>query len=458
MTLTPEYKDNVSAFEIPREQKKAMDNKHLAALINRPIVIVDELKTDDSSKVADTIKFELEYYYNLNPVVGELTAESYNIRIIHDDEYYKSNSLPDPHNNTPDDFIVQHITIESATEGIDKRENSSSAMPMLNKILQELLIKNDIAQGFISIFDWSKLDSDKTWTFVMRKKLKFQNDENKQSKTTRKENISYYFKYASVTINPDSKIRFDVFCDNDNILNDTQNKIIRAYEIFNSNEFRIKNDIEGLVYSDVDNIHAIVRTPMITMPDINAIYNGLEETDSKATVSKEQLLDALSEFANTIPEYKDYADYLKNSLNDANDFLTKSEFKKIMNYRRYRDKTSEWNRFLHNNYGIRIMPEIKSQDFDTVYLIENILDIKYYTEISHDGINEFRYFVGTKRASLQTSVHNACTVRKIISQTGEIEFKELLPLMAVDFVRNNQHTVLPFPYKFLREYLVSFHS
>ena len=68
------------------------------------------------------------------------------------------------------------------------------------------------------------------------------------------------------------------------------------------------------------------------------------------------------------------------------------------------------------------------------------------------GKNEFRYFVGTKRNALKTSVHNACAVRKVVSGNGDIEFETLLPLMAVDFVRNNKYTVLPFPFKFLRKY------
>ncbi|OQA46518.1 MAG: hypothetical protein BWY47_01707 [Bacteroidetes bacterium ADurb.Bin302] len=56
-----------------------------------------------------------------------------------------------------------------------------------------------------------------------------------------------------------------------------------------------------------------------------------------------------------------------------------------------------------------------------------------------------------QREQLQSSVHNACIVRKVIAD-GEIEFEKFLQLLAVDFVRNNQHTVLPFPFKYLREY------
>lgn len=35
----------------------------------------------------------------------------------------------------------------------------------------------------------------------------------------------------------------------------------------------------------------------------------------------------------------------------------------------------------------------------------------------------------------------------------ELEYEEALPLMAVEFVRNSQYTVLPFPFKYLREYI-----
>ena len=42
-------------------------------------------------------------------------------------------------------------------------------------------------------------------------------------------------------------------------------------------------------------------------------------------------------------------------------------------------------------------------------------------------------------------------MRKVISLGEELEYEEALPLMAVEFVRNSQYTVLPFPFKYLRE-------
>jgi len=40
----------------------------------------------------------------------------------------------------------------------------------------------------------------------------------------------------------------------------------------------------------------------------------------------------------------------------------------------------------------------------------------------------------------------------VVTDADEIAFEDQFPLMAVDFVRNGQYTVVPFPFKYLREY------
>ena len=47
-----------------------------------------------------------------------------------------------------------------------------------------------------------------------------------------------------------------------------------------------------------------------------------------------------------------------------------------------------------------------------------MLDIKYYQQKDFDGIRSFYYYVGTKRPFLQSSIHLACVVRKVVSQAG----------------------------------------
>ena len=82
-------------------------------------------------------------------------------------------------------------------------------------------------------------------------------------------------------------------------------------------------------------------------------------------------------------------------------------------------------------------------------LLSSCLDIKYYS----DG-GDYYYFVGTIGAGMRTNVENAVNVRKISPyENSVIFFDKLLPLMNVTFVHNGQLTVVPFPFKYLREFL-----
>lgn len=74
--------------------------------------------------------------------------------------------------------------------------------------------------------------------------------------------------------------------------------------------------------------------------------------------------------------------------------------------------------------------------------------------INIDG--DYHYFVGVDK-SLNSSVSRANLLRKITDLTGDggsvpALFQDLLGMMSVEFVRNSQYTVLPYPVKYLREY------
>ena len=81
-------------------------------------------------------------------------------------------------------------------------------------------------------------------------------------------------------------------------------------------------------------------------------------------------------------------------------------------------------------------------------------DIRYFIDEKTAGedIRSFNYYAGIRSNDLNQSLRNACVVREVRTDDGDLEFEELLPLMAVDFVRIAQYTVLPFPFKYLKEY------
>ena len=80
-------------------------------------------------------------------------------------------------------------------------------------------------------------------------------------------------------------------------------------------------------------------------------------------------------------------------------------------------------------------------------LLSSILDIKLFDE----DADKF-YFVGTIGEGMRTKIVTAANIRKLSAyKNSQLMFDELLPLMNVTFVHNGQLTVIPFPFKYLRE-------
>ena len=84
-------------------------------------------------------------------------------------------------------------------------------------------------------------------------------------------------------------------------------------------------------------------------------------------------------------------------------------------------------------------------------LLSSCLDIKLY-----EDCNRSRYFVGTIGEGMRQNIQRACIVRSVEGYGGAaVKFEEMLPMMNVTFVHNGQLTVMPFPFKYLREYVNS---
>ena len=84
-------------------------------------------------------------------------------------------------------------------------------------------------------------------------------------------------------------------------------------------------------------------------------------------------------------------------------------------------------------------------------LLSSVIDIKYF-----QNDNAAYYFVGTIGAGMKYLLHTAANIRKIEPYgSASLLFESLLPLMNVTFVRNGQLTIIPFPFKYLREHILS---
>lgn len=441
-------REDAQQFDISNLEKKGISELEYGEMLQKKgVVIVDENDSEISKDIVAKLQEELEKYYHVKAAVGNLSGDAYNIRIIHDGEYYAENEMHDPHSDNLKGYIVQHITEEA-----EHFTNTKGSSPDIKKIVQELIIKGDVRERMISIFDWKRLDSGKDWTFVLRKKIKTKFGENVEHMNFGNKKAFNYYNYYRLKIDGNGKMEFDAFCDSNQSETEEWNKICYAYDFVEDKHHGVQNHVEGLMYSNIDNIHAILLTREKTLPNISALMDTLIETDAKERVSKEILLKAINDFETEYIAAGEIISEWKNKLSVETEIITKKSIKKILNMKS--GTASKFNRFLHQKYGIWIDGELRKGEFEYLYQIGNLLNIKYdYNENDYLDGRAFVYYVGAKGNNKKTKYPNACCMRKVISLGETLEYEEALPLMTVEFVRNSQFTVLPFPFKYLREYI-----
>lgn len=441
-------REDAQQFDISNLEKKGISELEYGEMLQKKgVVIVDENDSEISKDIVAKLQEELEKYYHVKAAVGNLSGDAYNIRIIHDGEYYAENEMHDPHSDNLKGYIVQHITEEA-----EHFTNTKGSSPDIKKIVQELIIKGDVRERMISIFDWKRLDSGKDWTFVLRKKIKTKFGENVEHMNFGNKKAFNYYNYYRLKIDGNGKMEFDAFCDSNQSETEEWNKICYAYDFVEDKHHGVQNHVEGLMYSNIDNIHAILLTREKTLPNISALMDTLIETDAKERVSKEILLKAINDFETEYIAAGEIISEWKNKLSVETEMITKKSIKKILNMKS--GTASKFNRFLHQKYGIWIDGELRKGEFEYLYQIGNLLNIKYdYNENDYLDGRAFVYYVGAKGNNKKNKYPNACCMRKVISLGETLEYEEALPLMTVEFVRNSQFTVLPFPFKYLREYI-----
>ena len=448
MSIDIVEREDAQQFDISNLEKKGISELEYGEMLQKKgVVIVDENDSEISKDIVAKLQEELEKYYHVKAAVGNLSGDAYNIRIIHDGEYYAENEMHDPHSDNLKGYIVQHITEEA-----EHFTNTKGSSPDIKKIVQELIIKGDVRERMISIFDWKRLDSGKDWTFVLRKKIKTKFGENVEHMNFGNKKAFNYYNYYRLKIDGNGKMEFDAFCDSNQSETEEWNKICYAYDFVEDKHHGVQNHVEGLMYSNIDNIHAILLTREKTLPNISALMDTLIETDAKERVSKEILLKAINDFETEYIAAGEIISEWKNKLSVETEMITKKSIKKILNMKS--GTASKFNRFLHQKYGIWIDGELRKGEFEYLYQIGNLLNIKYdYNENDYLDGRAFVYYVGAKGNNKKTKYPNACCMRKVISLGETLEYEEALPLMTVEFVRNSQFTVLPFPFKYLREYI-----
>ena len=412
----------------PKKRSNSDDNiKRLLA--DYSLNISDCVDSELSKDVIVQLVHKLWEKYHVEVQIGNLQKGMLNLRIIHNGNYYGDHEeLHDPHEDDVSGYIVQHVTVEDFV----KKTTGEIAKHGFQKIMEELLIKTDNQQRKMTAFDWESLQLSQPYLFAVRRRDPDDSD--------KKEYV-----YYQVKVNPDGSLDYDCFNSKEDVAFEKHEKLIRAYERLAATLYRQGSEIECVMEDGEGNYHAIGKTKEFTRPDTSILYDVLCQTQPKAVVPKEKLLSCLDTFIATHEAQKSAALALKTQILQYEDIPTKGSIHKMMNMKS--NDNIILNRWLHEECGLWIYSEFKSAASGTE--MKNLEKIQYYPD-KWDG-NSFYYFVGSKNGAKDT-VSRACTIRRVTSETKLITPDFLFSILAVDFVRHGQYTVIPFPIKYLREY------
>lgn len=341
-------------------------------------------------KVAPTLKIERSKVYN---------PKLFNIRCIHNKEYYDKYELKDAYDRSL--VNVQHLTVE---------DFNFKSEPSIKAVLKEIVIKNDIQKKELSIVDWASYDFKKDWIFGFKD-----------------ENHNYFF----LTVNPIGKLAFSRE-DNPRLSPLELQRLMTIYDSY--------NNVDGIILDPNGNINVILKTNLFTIPDIEFIQSQLKSASDNIKLQTATVISCLKKLAE---ESEAYIEYLETFKNWGAVLISKKDVLKIVSQRTHKKKL---NAMIFEVTGILMKTYFR--DKNRFEIMDSNLDIHTFNK---DG--NLHYYVGTIGEGIKTSIPKASVVRKIINvDDGPIFFDNLLPLMNVDFVRYGDLTVVPFPFKYLREW------
>jgi ribosomal protein L20A (L18A) len=410
--------------------------KHLRSKLDeQPIHIVDRIGSEESVEMAKALKKSLLPYLankKLLTIGKRDKRNALNFRIIYSSSYYENNNEKDEYLASEPGIYRQHITIENKEE----ISNGSSKDAIIKTIVKEQLIKRDIGERSLSLFDWNKLNAKKIWTFASYDRK------------------GKYIVFMDIL--PDGKLDFREIDPNSLDWYGKNEEDVELLAMAKRNERRSRFFPEGLIISEDGNKNLIYRTEENTLPDFIQIKDIVKEVDSKFPESMQTGIELSSIVGECFAELNEFkSEKVKQLIEELNihgsQEVSKKTFKKTLNscLGKNSNEAKHLRKTLYDKYGVRLHFSKSKDNLNTFF--DSSLDIKYFGENESEAF----YFVGARKDSVSKYLFsNACHLRRVEAVNGsKLIFKDILPTMDVDFVRTGQSTVLPFPFKYIREYM-----
>ena len=457
---------NYASFDNPRPAYENTDYAAYLAAKGRGLSVVDTINNTESKELQNQIIEHLKTEYNISDIQLERSKNNYVIEIIHDKDsgFYDSKKenasqflfpellKPDQHNLFTEEDIIQHVTIEkfklvnplSETDEKKKKKLIKLNHDMMKNVIQELIIKGDIYDRCISIVNWSEA---KEWNFACCGTGKW-NDQKKCRE----------YIYYKANIKKDGTLTLSTF-DSRKVPEDEEWELIDKIFRFYNKKSNVKyHPVECIIYNDISKVNVIYKTKQFTLPNLDKLTADLALADKNKEVPKAKIYNWLLAFEKEIEEISEaekiqIAKIRANIENETSDNILLDSLLKDVKIRRisrildyFEDQDSDSPQFL-----LHARPKTGDNIFEN---FNSLLGLKI-TKVN--GIYE--YFVGKKKKALQYKLQGSCIIRSVspwingeLNISGEVFLDEFAHMLTVEFVRNGQYTVIPFPMKYLREY------
>lgn len=393
-----------------------------------PIYLIDNV---EDKELAETIIKTYQDKFDVKiQVRKEVSKDGINLLLNEDVDYYlKNRKVKDPYQKGKLDFVIQNFTRQQYMAQSPKKDKPQGT-DQLFKTLLEAQLKHDICHNQLSIFDWSKLNLKEEWVFSIAEK-----EEDTDEPTF------YYLK-----IFPDGRMSFSCLRQGDNT-SSTEKRIMSVF----SESFRGKKKslIEGVICDGRKNINTISKTNLSTLPELSSLHNhlmkGVELSDEE--IEKKELLNFTEKFIdehNSGPKIASALDFIKSQQEGVvlvvklQDFFNKLRMNPFI--RDYVDSFKE-----EYGYWLKHLAKNKKVVDNTFGSMVDLHALKNQSKI---------LFWANKQMGKTKGDFTKTNIVRSLNTWGNsyLLFDNLLEMMAVDFVRVDAPSVIPFPFKLLREY------
>lgn len=438
LTITPIFKEY---NEINWIKTKSMHENLICTLNQISFNIIDTTNTKD---ISQNLKQLLVHAFKKNNINGNniiisntINKNAINLNIIYSIDYYTENNINDAYIYSMK-VAVQNIYVESIEKEWKNKKESISQDKLYysniaNKLLIEGLMKYEIV-NHISLLEKCYNISIPNWKFLYR----YSYNKNK------KEKIQKYFQLQIKEGSLD----------------------IQELSISNSEIFFRDSSYNYAIINEKGNLMEIYDTKESPIPDYQFIYKRFQDCENVDFIDKSELLQYIDLF-----EKEQIHNILETQIDSfmEKSLLFKNSIKNLQEKRPSRDTVlkcipkdkkgykyfGEFIEYFYKKKGIRLSPLLKKSK-DVKSYIAGMYKINYQSFYNSDGTPMIKYVVGKIKDSKFNQSIATSMLFKVIKNCDEENFKKYATMLAVDFIRINQYTVIPYPFKYLREYACSY--